>query len=163
MQFTRLNHFVQLATQTNELFVNGTAVGFDLRFTRTTHKAQTTPLTLKVGPCPYQSGSLIGQGSHFDLQHTFAGTCTIRENFEDQARTVEDLNTPVLFKVPLLNGTQVAIDQNEFDLFGFELLVQFLDLARAEQIPWLHFGQRYDRCAKDFQRWKGRRKCDSLV
>ena len=84
MQFTRAHHAVKLATQADELFVNGAAVSLDLRLAGPADKTQSPPLTFKVRPGAHQAGALICQSGHFDLQDPFAGPGAVGKDFKDQ-------------------------------------------------------------------------------
>jgi len=52
--------FGELAAQRFELHVDGAAVGLDLCFTGTTHKAKPAPLPFKVRPRPHKPRALVG-------------------------------------------------------------------------------------------------------
>ena len=86
MQVPGLYYLFKLALQPNELFINGTPVGFDLGLPRPTDETQPAPLALKVCPGPDEARSLIGKCGHFDLQDPFAGRRAVREYFKNKPR-----------------------------------------------------------------------------
>ena len=158
----------QLAAQAHQLIVNGAAVGLDLRLAGAADKAQAPALAFKVGPGAHQPRALVAECGHFHLQDTFAGARAVREDLEDEPGAVEDLDPPVLFQIALLDGCHGAVDEDEFDLFGLQTVLQFGDLALAEKMARLRavdpdeigtdhvkIGQRMGKCHALFQRRSG--------
>ena len=105
----------------------------DLRFTRTTDRAETATLPLKVGPGPDQSAALIGQVRQLDLQTAFAGARPGAENLKDQSGSVDDLAMPGALEIALLNRRQRAVDNQQIDIVRRRQIAQFRHLAGTEQ------------------------------
>jgi hypothetical protein len=87
---------------------------------------------------------LIGQGGQFNLKHAFAAPGAVGEDFKDQPGPVEQLDLPFAFQIALLDGTDGAIDQHEFNIFGCKARLKFRDLAGAEQQPRLGLRQAHN-------------------
>ena len=112
--------------------LNETPVGFDLRFTRTTEKAEATALALKMGPGADKTALLVGKMGEFDLERAFACAGASAEDFEDETRAINDLDPERLFQIALLHGAERAIGDHEVNILIFDHRCQFLDLAFAE-------------------------------
>src|SRR5690606_487036 len=115
------------------LVLQQASVGFDLRFTGATEESATTALALKVGPASDQTAFLIIQMRQFDLQGTFLGVRTLAENFENEPRTVDDLDVPFLFQIALLHRRQRMIDDDQPNGLFVDSFGNGLHFSRAEQ------------------------------
>src|SRR5690606_7097691 len=103
-----------------DLIVDGPPVGLDLGLARTADKTEATSLAFEVGPCADQAGALIGKRRHLDLKHALAGARAVREDLEDEAGAVQQLQPPFLFEVALLNGRDRTVDKDQPDFLGRE-------------------------------------------
>ncbi len=115
MECTRANNGFKLTFDAQNLVLQHAPIGFDLRFTRTTQEPAATALTLKVGPASDKTAFLIIQMRKFDLQRTFLGACSLTKNFENETRTIDDLDVPLFLQIALLNRRQRMIDDNKPD------------------------------------------------
>jgi hypothetical protein len=97
-----------------------------------------------MGPGSHQPAALIAQRREFDLQATFPGLGALPENFQDQARAVDDLARPAAFQIALLHRRQVVVHYHQFDILGLNPALHLFDLAATEQGAWLGRRQRYD-------------------
>ncbi len=104
VQLAGAHDLFELALELDDLVLQQAAVGFDLGFARSTHEARTTALAFKVGPGTDQTALLVVEMRQFDLQRAFLGGGAAAEDFEDQARPVDDLGVPFLFEIALLDG-----------------------------------------------------------
>ena len=139
------DHFFKLFTQAAHLIINGTAVRFDLCLAGTTNKAQTTPLALKVGPSADQTGTLIGQMRHLNLQNTLTSARPVAENLKDKTRAIKQFHAPCFFEVTLLNGRNGTVDQDQLNVIVFEHDAQFFDFTFTKKHARMNFGKR-DNC-----------------
>ncbi len=150
MQAARLDDHGQLLADRRNAFIDQTAVGFDLRFARAAEEAVAAALALKMGPGPHQPALLVGQMGKLHLQTAFSRQRALPEDFENEARAIEDLAAPCLFEVALLHGRHDVIDDGEAGILGRDQLAELGDFARAEQRRRPRRRQRHDlgRCAR---------------
>ena len=113
MQAARLDDHGQFLADRRDALVDQTAVGFDLRFARAAEEAVAAALALKMGPGPHQPALLVGQMGKLHLQPAFARQRALPEDFENEARAIEDLAPPCLFEIALLHGRHDVIDDRE--------------------------------------------------
>ena len=99
-------------------FLDEAPVGLDLGFAGAPKKAETAPLTFKMGPGSNQSRFLISEMSKLDLQRTLPRARPAAKNFEDQSRAIDNLGRKRFFQVALLHRGQTAIHDDEVDLFS---------------------------------------------
>ena len=144
MQTARLDDHGQLLADRRNALIDQAAVGFDLRFARAAEEAVAAALAFKMGPGPHQPALLVGQMGKLHLQTAFSRQCALPEDFENEARAIEDLAPPCLFEVALLHGRHDVIDDREAGLLGGDQLAELGDLARAEQRRRPRRGQRHD-------------------
>ena len=161
-QLAGANHLFEFALQLDDLVLQHAPVGFDLRFTRTTHEAGTAALTLKVGPGTNQAALLVIQMGEVDLQRAFLGGGAATEDFEDQARAVNDLCAPFLFEIALLNRGQRMIDDHEACVEFIEQRLHFGDLARPHERGGARLADRDNQALNDGQ-IDGASKADRLL
>jgi len=74
-----------------------------------------------------------------DLQRTLLGGGSAPEDFQDQARSIDDLSVPMLFEIALLHRCQRMVDNDQAGIGFIQKMTDFLDLAGAEQCrrTWL--------------------------
>ena len=68
-----------------------------------------------MGPTAYQPSCLVVEMRKFHLQTSLGRSSTLAENFEDQTRTINCLETRFFFEVSLLNGGQCRIHYKQID------------------------------------------------
>src|SRR6185437_5770840 len=100
---------VEFALDARDAVFDHTAVGFKLRFTRSTKKPEAAALALEMGPGAHQPCLLIIEMRELDLQRTLASARATAENFQDQAGPVDDFRIPGLFQIALLHRRHRAI------------------------------------------------------
>ena len=86
-----------------------------------------------MSPAADQAALLVVEMRQFDLQSPFCGRCPLAEDFEDQARAVDDLTRQLLFEITLLDRTQRTVDNNQFGVVLFAGNPDVFDLACPEQ------------------------------
>jgi len=109
-----------------------TAVGFKLRFTRTT-QTDTAFLTLKVSPRTNQPGRQILQLRELHLQLAFMATGALRKNIEDKTGAIDHAAIKRLLQIALLRRCQSVIENDEFDVVRLTRETQFFGLAAADE------------------------------
>ncbi len=67
------------------------------------------------------------------MQPALGGARAPRKNIEDQLRAVDDLDVNSAFKVPLLRGRKLVVDNQNIRLVRFREILQLLDLAITKQ------------------------------
>src|SRR5690606_9156253 len=92
-------------------------VGFQLGLTRAP-QADTTFLTLKVGPAAHQARAHVIELGQFDLQLALMGTSALGEDVENQTGTVKHPALEGALEVALLAGREGVIEDDQFSLFG---------------------------------------------
>ncbi|GAA5240204.1 hypothetical protein BMMON2_30260 [Burkholderia mallei] len=91
----RFQHLDALADQS--------AVGFELRLAGAA-QADATLLPLEVGPGPNQAGREVLQLRELDLQLAFVAARALREDVENEARTIDDAPIKHSLQIALLAG-----------------------------------------------------------
>ena len=84
-------------------------------------------------PCPESRGKQVLQLRQFHLQTAFGGAGAAREDIENQLGAVDDLDAGGAFKIALLGGREIVIDDQDVGLRGFGEFLQFLDFSVAQQ------------------------------
>ena len=105
--------------------VDDSAVGLNLRLTRTAVGAATAALTVEVRPHTCQSREHVLQMRHLNLRLGVGGLCALEENLQNKDGTVHDADRLLAFAVKgFLNVTELAgrefvVEDNE--LYGLPL------------------------------------------
>ena len=133
MQVACAPHRLQLALQLDDLVLQDTAVGLDLRLAGAAEETGATALALQVGPAPHQPALLVVQMRKLDLQRAFLGARPLPEYLEDQPGPVENLGVELLLQVALLDRRQGMIDDGELGMALLHDLRQFSHLAGTQQ------------------------------
>ena len=133
MQRASAHHRFKFALDLQNFLLQQAAVSFDLGFARTAEEAATTALAFKVGPASDQSALLIIQMRQFDLQCTFLGAGTLTENFQNEPRTVDNLDVPFLFEIALLYRRQCVINNDQPDGLFINRFRNGFHLSRAQE------------------------------
>jgi|SRR5579871_196311 len=97
-----------------------------------------------------------------DLQPPFAGTRPLAEDFEDQRRPIENLCTPRLFEIALLDRRELRIDDDNFGFMRARNGGDLLDLAAPDECRGNSPRQRHDD-ARDNIEPDGRGETDGLL
>jgi hypothetical protein len=142
MQGTRALDALQLGFDAGNPLLYQTAVDFELRLAGAAEKPETTSLALKMSPGSHEPALLILQVSKLDLQRAFARVGALTENLEDKAGAVQYLGPPGLLQVPLLDGRELGIDDDELGVFLRHQFAERVHLAFAEQCVRVYDGQR---------------------
>lgn len=141
VQPARATDLFELAPQLRHAVADHPPVGFDLGFAGTAEEAEAAALPFEVGPAAHEASSLIIEMGEFDLEAPFGGRRAFAEDFEDQARAVDDLGLDRLFQIALLDRGQRGIDDQELGLVLPDCQRDLLDLARPEQRRRLRVAQ----------------------
>ena len=121
-------HFLQLAPQSGDAFLNAPAVNLQLRFPITAH-ADAAFLSRKVRPHPGQSRQDVLQLRHLDLHLAFARACALGEDVEDQRGSIQHLTVKDPLQVAGLRRTQFVIKDHRVHHPLFGQLGKFTGLA----------------------------------
>ncbi len=151
MKLASAHHLLKLALEPDDPLLQQAPVGFDLGFTGAAHETRTAALALKVGPASDQPALLVVQMRKFDLQRAFLGGGAAAEDFEDEARPVDNLGVPFFLEIALLYRRERMIDDHQAGIEFIEQCTDFLDLAGAEQRRRTRIVDRYDRAVDDIE------------
>lgn len=108
------------------------AVGFELRLAGAA-QADATLLPLEVGPGPNQAGREVLQLRELDLQLAFVAARALREDVENEARTIDDAPIKHSLQIALLSGCERVIEDDDFDVVRFAGKPQFVGFAAADE------------------------------
>ena len=144
MQRARPAHLLQLAAQAAHPLADHAPVGLDLRFAGAAEEAEAAALPFEVGPAADQPALLVVEMREFDLQAALRRRRAFTEDFEDQARPVDDLALQPVFEVALLDGAERTVDDDQLGLMQFAVGRDSLDLTGTEQSRWLRLANRQD-------------------
>src|SRR5262249_52763122 len=86
----------------------------------------------EVGPHLPQPGERILQLGQFDLEPGLRGAGPGGEDVEDQFAAVEHLDLGGFFQVANLAWRQVVVEDDDIDIGGLDLLLEFFQLALAD-------------------------------
>jgi hypothetical protein len=150
VQCAGLAHLFKFTPQATHALADHSAVGLDLRLTRTAEKAKTTALPLKVSPRAHEAALLVVEVRKFDLQTPFRSGGAFAENLEYQPGAVYHLALELVLQITLLDWCQRAVDDDELALILFTPQADILDLTRTEEGIRLHLSHRqYRRMLND--------------
>ena len=99
-------------------------------------QADTALLALEVSPRANEPSRKILQLRELDLELAFVAARALREDIEDEARSIDHAAIQRDFEIALLRGCERVIEDDEFDVVRFALQAKLLDLAAADE----HFG-----------------------
>ena len=91
VQAARAAHLLQLRLQLDDAVGDQASVDLDLSLAGAAGRAGAAALTLQVGPGADQARPFVVQPRQFDLQAALLGPRAATEDFQDQARAVDDL------------------------------------------------------------------------
>jgi hypothetical protein len=126
--------------QLTDLVVEHAPVKFDLLFTWPPAQTNAALLSLKVRPSANKSGGLMLHLGQFHLQLTLVAAGPLSKNLENQADPLDNLDTPDLLEVALLDGRQSMIEQHVINLLGDEALADFGDFPATNKGGWIGTG-----------------------
>src|SRR5262245_18562079 len=129
----RFPHRFQLAFEPRYSFLHTPAVDFQLRFTRAAC-ADPASLARQVMPHPSEARQKILQLSELDLQSAFSAACPLREDVEDQLRSVEHLARKQVFQVPSLRWRKFIIKNHRRYLLILARLLDGFRFAAADVV-----------------------------
>ena len=113
MPLAALLDFAQALLEFGNSPVDEPAVGFDLRFARTTAGADAPLDAFQVAPPAAQPVAEILQLGQFDLQAGLVGAGPAREDVENHLATVDDDPAGLFFEVSALGGGQTVVEDNQ--------------------------------------------------
>ncbi|MNN21582.1 hypothetical protein D3C81_1349110 [compost metagenome] len=111
--------FFQARLDLTQAHPQQTAVGFQLGFTRAA-QADTTLLSLKVGPAAHQPRAHVLELGQFDLQLAFMGTRPLGEDIEDQPGAIKHATLEDALEVAFLARREGVIENHQIYLFGVD-------------------------------------------
>ena len=87
-----------------------------------------------MGPGAHKARALIENASQLDLQAAFLRPGAEAEDFEDQARAVDDLSAKTLFQVALLDRRQRAVDDGNGATVRIKVLGHAVENTAREEV-----------------------------
>lgn len=123
----------QSITQHLDAMLHETTVGFELRFTGTTHAdADTATRLLQVRPHPRQPRQHVFELREFDLQACFVRSRTRCENVENEFRAIHHARVHRKLDVATLCWSKLVVENDKRRTELVDSLFEFVDLAAAE-------------------------------
>ena len=86
-----------------------------------------------MGPLARQARQQIFELRKFDLQLTLVAARALGENIQDQLAAIDDAHFERRFQIALLRRRQVFVDDDEVGVAFLQGLLNFVDLAAANQ------------------------------
>ena len=142
MQGPGLAQMGQILAQFGHAIPDHPAIGLDLGFARSAKEAEAAALPFQVGPAADQTTSLIVEMGELDLKAPFRRGGPGAEYLQNQAGSVNYLDVQLLFQIPLLDGAETAIHNQDRGGIVRHHLADLVDLARPEQRRRLGFANR---------------------
>jgi hypothetical protein len=133
LSFGSINEGAQLA----DLIVEHAPVEFNLLFTWPTAQTDATLLSLKVCPPSHKTGRLMLHLRQFHLKLTLVAAGTLGEDLEDQADSLNDLDSPDLLQITLLYRRQGMIKQHVINLLCLKALANLSHFSSADKCGWV--------------------------
>ena len=143
--------------QPRNLLGDQAPVGFDLRFAGSAHDTKAAALPLKVCPGPDEPRAFIGESCELDLQFAFPRSSPPGEDLQNETCPVDDLQVPGFFQIPLLDGRQGVVDDNDIGLERLPPLPDLRDLAAPEQCRGHSLPKGHDVCARKLEIQRARK------
>jgi hypothetical protein len=128
--------FVEASVQRLDAIGEQATIGFELRFARAS-QTDAALSALKVAPTSDQPRREMTQLRELDLKLTFEAARALREDIQDQARSIENTALQERFQVALLTRRQRVIENDEIGLRVAHERTDFFRLTRANVKPWI--------------------------
>ena len=119
-----------------------------LGFTRTA-QADAALLSLQVGPAAHQTGGHMPQLRQLHLELAFEAACSLRENIENHAGTVNDPAVETFLEIALLTGTQRCTGHDQLSVVAGNDVLQLLEFSLADEVARIRTAARTDHFAND--------------
>ncbi len=126
-----LDRFQSLFQMTDAL-ADAPAVDFELRFTRAA-RADAAAQPRQMRPLARQARQQIFELCKFYLHLALVAARALGENIEDQLAAIDDAHFERRFQIALLRRRQVFVDDDEVGVAFLQGLLNFVDLAAADQ------------------------------
>jgi hypothetical protein len=133
LSFSAVDQDAQLA----DFVVEHAPVEFDLLFTWPPAQTDATLLSLKVCPPSHKTGRLMLHLRQFHLKLTLVAAGTLGEDLEDQADSLNDLDSPDLLQITLLYRRQGMIKQHVINLLCLKALANLSHFSSADKCGWV--------------------------
>ena len=123
----------QFAPQLCHTVADQSPVGLDLGLAGAAEKTEAASLPLQMRPTTHQPTGLVIQMREFHLKTTFRRSGPLAEDFENETGPVDHLDANLVFQVPLLDGTQLRIDDQQFCFTVSDNLRDLFHLPAAQK------------------------------
>src|SRR6185369_3014984 len=126
-----------LSLETVDAIANATTIGFELCFTRTSTTDPTGQTRKRRILTRDQTRQQIFQLRQLDLDLSFFRLCTLREDVEDQLRSIDDFQIRRFGQRPHLRRRQFAIEDEHVRAELECTDDEFVELATSEHCAWI--------------------------